>query len=276
MATAVQLKRYGIDHLVIEKNRIGGLLRNANLVENYIGFPQGITGVNLIKLFEEQVRKLRINVLFEEVKNLDFQNKSFLIETYTQSLYSPVVVVASGTRHKQFVTCNITEEVQDKIFYEIEPIMRVENKKIVIVGAGDIAFDYALHLSQNNEVVILNKSDEVKCLPLLWERAKTSDKISYKDNTKISEIIKTSHNMLTINIKNSSGTHSLCANYVIFAIGREAQLSFLSKNIKNNKHKLNNLYFAGDVKNGLFRQVAIATGDGIKVAMEINSRLKEA
>ena len=53
LAAALQLKRYGIDATLIERGRVGGLLNNANLVENYPGFPGGISGANLIELFSE-------------------------------------------------------------------------------------------------------------------------------------------------------------------------------------------------------------------------------
>ena len=52
IAAAIQLKRYGITPLLLEKNMLGGLLRNANLVENYPGFPVGISGLHLTSLFE--------------------------------------------------------------------------------------------------------------------------------------------------------------------------------------------------------------------------------
>jgi thioredoxin reductase len=49
IATAIQLKRYEIAPIIFEKARIGGLLLNANLVENYPGFPEGISGITLVK-----------------------------------------------------------------------------------------------------------------------------------------------------------------------------------------------------------------------------------
>ena len=59
IATAIQLKRYGIEPVILEKEEIGGVLKNANLVENYPGFPDGISGPELVKLFKKQVENRR-------------------------------------------------------------------------------------------------------------------------------------------------------------------------------------------------------------------------
>ena len=59
---------------------------------------------------------------------------------------------------------------------------QVEGKRVVIVGSGDAAFDYALNLGRKNKVIILNRGDKPKCLPLLWERAQKVANITYQDD----------------------------------------------------------------------------------------------
>ncbi|MCX6832312.1 MAG: NAD(P)/FAD-dependent oxidoreductase, partial [candidate division Zixibacteria bacterium] len=98
IATAIQLRRYGLQVTVFEKNRIGGLLRSANLVENYPGFPQGTSGPNLVRLFEEQLRNSAAEILFEEVVSLCFEDERFVVTTNERTLYPEIVVIASGTR----------------------------------------------------------------------------------------------------------------------------------------------------------------------------------
>ena len=57
LAAAMQLKRQGIDPLVLERKLVGGLLLNANLVENYPGFVDGISGPDLVSLFKDQAER---------------------------------------------------------------------------------------------------------------------------------------------------------------------------------------------------------------------------
>lgn len=272
IATAIQLKRYGIDPLLFEKNEIGGLLINANLVENYPGFPNGISGSELVELFKKHLNNNFIKIIFEEVIGVEFKEKLFRITTSKETFYSKIVVIATGTKPKEFADFKIPEQVKDKIFYEISPILGVKGKTIVVVGAGDSAFDYALNLEKNNEVVILNRGKTTKCLPVLWERAKKSSKIKYLENTKIFNIIENSKDELLFELRGEEGLLKIFANYVIFALGREPQLDFLSENLEKIKKKLVKkelLFFIGDVKNSYFRQTAIAVGDGIMTAMKI-------
>jgi thioredoxin reductase len=278
ISSAIQLKRYGITPVLLEKNEIGGLLRNANLVENYPGFPGGISGVELVNLFERHLKGIKIKVHFENTTNIDLEKELFRIETTKEVFYSRILVIASGTKVREFTDCPLPDEVKDKILYEIHPIIKVRDSKIVIVGAGDAAFDYALNLGKNNEVVILNRGNTLKCLPLLWERAIKTPTIAYMDRTSICKVINDSENLILLECKNSKGILNLHTNYIVFATGREPQLDFLSKRLKENITKMEGeglLYLIGDVKNNIYRQTAIAVGDGIMAAMKIHNELKQ-
>lgn len=68
LIASVQLKRDNFNVMLIEKNAIGGLLKNSNLVENYLGFPNGITGTELVKVFKNQLRSSGLNPIHAEVK----------------------------------------------------------------------------------------------------------------------------------------------------------------------------------------------------------------
>ena len=277
IATAIQLKRYGIVPLLLEKNETGGLLRNANLVENYPGFPGGISGLALVNLFEKQLAENSIRVIFEETTELDLKDNLFTVATSRRVYYSRIMVVASGTKPKKSGISEAAEEVKDKIFYEVYPLLKVKGKKIVIVGAGDAAFDYALNLAKNNEVVILNRSRTTKCLPLLRERVELAPSSSYREDTEILRITSISPTDMLLECSSPGGISKLDAHYLVFAVGREPQLDFLSERLKVNARKMEDrgvLYFVGDVKNGVFRQTAIAVGDGIMTAMKIYEKLK--
>ena len=270
IATAIQLKRYGIESFVLEKSHIGGLLVNANLVENYPGFPQGIPGAELVKLFKAQLKEVGVAVHFSEVLHLDHQ-ESFIVETEEGKLYSRIAVIASGTRPRYFTDVEIPPQAMERIFYEVHPIADIKGKRIVIIGAGDAAFDYALNLGRRNKVTILNRGQSKRCLPLLWERAEKSTQITYRENTAIAAI-KSSRDGLLLSAESPAGKWELAADYVIFAIGRVRQVDYFSERLMEKTSELEGqglLYLVGDVKNGIFRQASIAVGDGVRAAMEI-------
>jgi thioredoxin reductase len=260
----------------LEKSHVGGLLVNANLVENYPGFPQGISGIELVKLFEAQLKKIGVPVHFAEVLRLDYDD-TFVIETPRSTFQSQIVVVASGTKPKDFDAIEVPRGAANRIFYEVYPIAGVEGERIAIIGAGDAAFDYALNLSRKNEVVILNRGQQKRCLPLLWERAKNSSQITYHENVEISGVESNASNELILEGNTPEGKQKFHANYVIFAIGRVRQIDYLSERLRERTSELEEqglLYFVGDVKNDFYRQTAIATGNGVHTAMKIYQKLK--
>ncbi len=271
IATAIQLKRHNIEPVLFEQNDVGGLLRNANLVENYPGFPEGITGSALAGLFKQQLRNTNVPVINEKVLELEFREETFLTKTERRTVQSPIVVIATGTVPKT-TSHVIPENIKSRILCEVYPILGSRNKKIAIIGAGDAAFDYALSLSAENEVLILNRGVGTKCLPLLRERCEAIKNIACMENINVQEIKENGSGILLECTRNNSERARITADYVIFAVGRNPCLNFLGPMLQQDSERLQQekkLYFVGDVKNGLFRQTAISVGDGVKAAMEI-------
>ena len=262
---AIQLKRYGIPFILLEKERVGGLLWSANLVENYPGFPAGVSGPKLIGLIKKQMERIGVQVTFDSVTKLDLQNERFLVTTQHTQYFPRYVIVATGTKSKP-IPLVFPADVQNRIFSDVYHFLNEREKQIVIIGAGDAAFDYALNLTKNrNSVTILNRGRDVKCLGLLWERATAEPNIVYRAEAPVSAVaFDKLANRLEVRLK---AGESLFADYLLFAIGRIPQTDFLSEELFDKN--MDGLYFVGDVKNGLYRQAAIAAGDGLRVAMEI-------
>jgi len=277
IAAAIQLKRQGIAPVVYEKQRIGGMLNNANLVENYPGFPDGISGPDLANLFKKHLAGLSIEILFEEVFNLDFLDEAFVLNTSNGQKHSETVIIASGTKPREISDIAMPDHIRDRILYEVYPVLNEKGKKIVVVGAGDAAFDYALNLAKNNDVMILNRGKRIKCLPLLKQRAEKTSRINYYSETSITKISGDSGGLLELVCNSIKETLLLKADYVIFAIGRAPQLDFMSKELELRVKELEKrgaLYIIGDANSGLYRQSAIAVGQGIMAAMKISWFLK--
>ncbi len=271
VACAIQLKRYDISALLIEKSDIGGLLINAKRVENYLGFPDGISGKYLVRKIQAQYKKNKIETRFENVDSLEYPENKFIVKTTKETYFSEIVVIASGTKPKLFHNIKIPDTIINKVFYEIKDIVEIQNKTIGIIGAGDAAFDFALNLSKNNKVLIFNKNKTVKCLPLLFRQSRNSNNITYLEDRKLVHLSE-SGNGIQANFHFFNKNHNYYLDYIIFAIGRESGLDFLHSSVTNCYDELINekkIFVIGDVKNGITRQASIAAGDGVKAAMMI-------
>lgn len=250
IACAVQLKRYGLDPLLLEKELPGGLLKNAWRMDNYPGFPDGISGIGLVEKMKAHLSRFEVRLRQCKVTDVIFADDHFLLKTDQGELNCQILVVASGTRPKHTVPAG-----SENIFTEVYPIRDVRDKIIDIVGAGDAAFDYAMTLAKHNEVHIHNRGTQIKCVPALHKITLENPNIHYHENSIPSD----------------------SSDYTIFATGRKPDLGFLSEELGNNITTYEQeglLYVIGDVKNGMVRQTSVATGDGIKAAMAIVEKIK--
>jgi thioredoxin reductase (NADPH) len=278
IAAALQLKRQGISPLLFERNQIGGLLLNAYRVDNYPGFPLGISGPELASLFRKQLKVMSIAVTKAKVEELDFKNNEFRLATKDLEYSSRMVLLTSGTVAVIPEEFSAIPEWNKKVFSEICSLRGKQNKKIAIIGAGDAAFDYALSLARKNEVIILNRSAHRKCSPGLWLETLKSSRITYLANVRISKVGLEKRRLVVIDYRQQLRDSVLEVDFLVAACGRRMQLDCLSKNLARLRMQLEQsglLYLAGDVANGSFRQVGIAVGDGIRAAMKMVKKLEE-
>ena len=276
IAAAMQLKRQGIDPLVLERDHVGGLLLNANWVENYPGFVKGISGPDLVELFVKQSERLGVRIEKEEVLAVVFQDKKFRIVTDKREFQAQYLVAASGTAPKKLPDNLISADVVENIYYQVYPLIGHKNKDLIIIGAGDAAFDYALNLSRRNRVTILNRGSEIKALGLLVDRVQKDPGISYQSQTAVSRIFRNNKGRLTVAAQ-KEGLEFEC-DYLLAAIGREPEYSFADPSIINEMETLlkdQKLFLIGDLQNGSFRQTTIAVADGIRTAMLIGQILEK-
>lgn len=282
VAAAVQLARCGLAPTLYERGRVGGLLWNASLLENYPGFPAGIAGPELAARLEEQLARHDVAVRSEEVTATSFDGDAFRLECAGSSERCRLLVVASGTRPREFPPPPAAPppgDSSERVLYDVYPIADVSGKNIVVVGAGDAAFDYALNLGRRNDVTILGRSAVPRCIPVLEERAAAATRIEYRPNADVLRLDVDDGPGVSVAYAGPDGPASLEADYVLVAIGREPEVGFLPESLMAGAGRLEaegRLHFVGDVRNGELRQAAIAAGDGVRAALRIYQRTKEA
>lgn len=282
IAASIYLRRAGVEPLVFEKGEVGGLLLNANLVENYPGFPEGIRGKALVQLFKEHLYLLEIEVKKTEVKKVSFKYGTFTLKPDEEEVISKVVIVATGTIPKSIDIEGQSRLIRRKLFYEIKDIPPPNREDtFVVIGGGDAAFDYALSLSGNvAKVDIIFRSEGPKCLPLLEERVKKVQNIHIHPKT-VPLTVEEKENRIAIMCRSGEKEIAFTSDYGLIACGRKPNLSPLAEELRDTLTikedgctDIPGLFLAGDVRRGFFRQTGIAVGDGILCAMKALNFLK--
>jgi thioredoxin reductase (NADPH) len=273
VAAAIQLKRGGLEPLLVERDRIGGLLREANLIENYPGFPDGIAGRELADLLAAHAGAAGVDIAFEEVSLLGLEDDSFEMRTSKGIISADIVVVASGTSPSVLRGVDVLGAAAERIHYGVQDIDEVRGGRMVVIGGGDAAFDYALSLAERDDVEILHRGGRPRCIPVLEERCGESARITYRPGVTV-EAITAGGDGVTVRCAVGAGgeREEIAADHVVVAIGRAPCLDFLGADVRGRIDELGKekrLYLVGDVINGTLRQAAISVGDGVRAAMEI-------
>ena len=270
IACAIQLKRSGINPLIIERGEIGGMLYNANLVENYPGFPGGITGNKLAALMKKQFLAQGLKAVKKNVINITYKNNLFIIFTGKGIYFSEQLVISCGSKPVELEEKKLTRGTKEKIHYDISKIKNVKGKDILVIGSGDLAFDYAISLGRNNKIQLINRSDKVKCIPMLFKKFKNLKNRGYYTNTVLKSVQQGRQKKLRVKCAQNGKTAEYTPDLIVAAIGRTANLDIITKIVRRNTLQINKkLFIIGDALNKNFRQAAIASGDGVKTAMTI-------
>lgn len=279
VAAAVQLKRNGVDLILLEKKAVGGLLRNAQRVENYPGFPAGISGLALASRLYKHLCAWRIPVLRRTVLALDRCRGGFLLRTSGESIRCSSLVVASGTRPRGSVDFPVDKGASRWIVREWLPLRNLRGGQAIISGAGDAAFDHALNLAgQGVEVTILDRGGRPTALGLLQERCRRSG-VGYQNHAAIREVESGKGYHLAVLYSRKGRNLVIHGDRLILAWGREPELRFFPATwpvLDSGTALWPGIHFTGDVNGSQFRQAAIAAGEGVKAAMEIVRQIEES
>lgn len=270
VAAAVQLRRAGIPFRLLEQDRVGGLLNEAQRVENFPGIPGGVAGRALAARLRRQLRALGIAAEKERVVRLSGRAGRFRIQTAGDSFLAARVILACGTRPLPPGPPLEALRLHFRFHDSVLPLLRVRDEIIAVIGGGDAAFDYALSLAERNEVHILVRADRARALPLLFERCVRHPRITIHDRFRLVEAEPLNHNRGIV-LKAGLRRELRCSR-VLTAVGRRPALDFLDGELRAILPRLAAdkwLFLAGDAGNGRLRQAAIAAADGLRAAMEI-------
>ena len=267
--------------LLIEKGIIGGQITNAERVENYPGFPRGISGIELGQLIHEQATSYGLELLLAEVTKVVPSSRRNLVSTSEGDFVAESIIIASGSQFRKLGVPGEDKFVGKGVSYCATcdgPLFK--GKTVALIGGGDAAVTEALHLSKfASSVKVVHRRSQLRASKILQERALSEPKIEFIWDTIITQIegAGTVKQLVLKNTKNGKISILELAG-VFVAIGSEPNsaqwrgllpLDEAGYIITNElmETKIPGIFAAGDVRHNSARQVITAAGDGATAAI---------
>jgi len=267
--------------LLIEKGVIGGQITNAERVENYPGFPKGISGIELGQLIHEQAISYGLELLLAEVTKVVPGQRHNLVSTSEGDFVAESIIIASGSQFRKLGVPGEDKFVGKGVSYCATcdgPLFK--GKTVAVIGGGDAAVTEALYLSKfASSVKVIHRRSHLRASKIFQERTMAEPKIEFIWDTVVTQIegagvVK--HIMLK-NTKNAKISILELAG-VFVAIGSEPNsaqwrgllpLDEEGYIITNElmETKIPGIFAAGDVRHNSARQAITAAGDGATAAM---------
>ena len=281
LTAGLYISRARLKGLLLEKGLAGGEMTEAGQIENYPGFPEGISGLGLGQLMHQQATKYGLKTATAEATGLELQDGQKIVKTTEDSFSTRVVIIASGSeRHKLGVPgekeftgkgvsyCAICDGA---LFIEIP---------VAVVGGGNAAITEALHLSKfASRVVVIHRRNKLRATPILQERAFAEPKMEFLWDSVVEEI-EGDDLVKSIKLRQVKTGQKSALNVagVFVSIGFKPNTDYLKgilslddtgAIITNDKMEtgIPGIFAAGDVRHNSARQVITAAGDGTTAAI---------
>jgi thioredoxin reductase (NADPH) len=269
--------------LLVEKGIIGGQITNAERVENYPGFPQGISGIELGQLIHEQATSYGLETLPAEVIKVVSSPRHNLVSTSEGDLVAEAIIIASGSQFRKLGVPGEDKFVGKGVSYCATcdgPLFK--GKIVAVIGGGDAAVTEALYLTKfASSVKVIHRRSQLRASRILQERATSEPKIEFIWDAVVTQIESAGavKQLLLKNTKNAKISILEVAG-VFVAIGSEPNstqwrgLLPLDEGgyiITNElmETKIPGIFAAGDVRHNSAKQVITAAGDGATAAMSV-------
>lgn len=266
--------------LLLERMVLGGQAASTFLIENYPGFPDGISGPELSQAMEKQARNVGLIIENREIVALRASGKIWEIEAGGKTLRTKAVIVATGVEPKKLGVPGEEELKGRGVSYCATcdgPFFR--NQEIAVIGGGDSAVDEAVYLTRfAAKVFLLHRRDSLRAEKILQERAFRNPKVEILWDTVVTRVVG-ENGVDGLEFKNlkTNAAGGLKVGGVFFYVGWLPLTGFLKGIVPLDEAgyvptdekmatSVPGIFAAGDVRQKTLRQVATAVGDGAAAA----------
>jgi thioredoxin reductase (NADPH) len=283
LTAAIYAARADLSPVVIGGVESGGQLMITDVVENYPGFPDGIDGPELMKLFRQQALRFGARIVDEDVERVDLGSRPFRLWAAGLEYRAETVIVATGARANWL---GIDSETRlrgrgvsacatcDGFFYR--------GKEVAVVGGGDSALEEALFLTRfATRVHLIHRRDEFRASRIMRDRAEAHPGIQLHLNRAVEEVLGSDRvEGVRLAKTDGSGEETLPVEGFFVAIGHSPNVAaftdwldldnrgYLKVDGPTTASNIDGVFVAGDVDDHRYRQAVTAAGEGCRAAID--------
>jgi len=265
----------------------GGQLMTTTEVENFPGFPQGITGPELVAHFKAQAARFGTEILAEDVESIRMEGHPFIVRGKKNTFEAETVIIATGATANRLPIPG----TEDEAFWQkgvtscavcdgAAPLFR--NKPLFVIGGGDSAVEEATFLTKfGSKVYIVHRRGELRASKIMQKRAMTHPKIEILWDSAVEKVEGDTvvRHVVLKNLKTGE-VKTMDAGGLFFAVGHTPNTQFLGGQIDLHTNgyiqvvpgtcqtSVEGVFAAGDVMDHVYRQAITAAGTGCMAALE--------
>lgn len=291
LTSAIYTSRANLSPLMIEGEESGGQLMMTTDVENFPGFPEGVTGPELISQMRQQAQKFGTRFLTKNVTKVDFSNRPFRVWVGDSLYQAESIIISTGASakllglpsEKQYMSRGVSAcATCDGAFFK--------NQIVAIAGGGDSAMEEAQFLTRfAKKVYIVHRRDSFAASKIMADRALKNPKIEVIWNSEITEILGDGKTVTAIKLFNrvDKSTRDFPLDGVFIAIGHKpntdlfknildlSETGYLKTKPGSSYTNIPGVFAAGDVQDSTYRQAITAAGSGCMAAIDCERWLEE-
>jgi len=287
---AIYAARSNLEPVVLAGLTFGGQLMITTEVENFPGYPDGISGPDMMEELQKQAERFGAKVLYDDATKVDLSVRPFAIETADQKFTADSVIVATGASarwlgiesEKRLTNLGVSAcATCDGALFR--------DKAMVVVGGGDTAAEEALFLTRfATKVTMVHRRDELRASKIMAERVLASEKIEMAWNAVVDEVLgDDAVTGVRLRDVNTDETREVPVEAVFIAIGHspntglfEGQLAledtgYMKVEPGTSRTSVEGVFAAGDVADSVYRQAITAAGTGCMAAIDAERWLAE-
>jgi len=281
LTAGIYSSRAGLNCILIEKGIFGGQITYAEHVENFPGFPQGISGLELGEKLSEQAQKQGLKTIAAEVTGLELKGELKLVKTTDGDFTAKVVILAGGAIRRKLGVEGETRLTGRGVSYcAVCDGAFFQGQNIAVIGGGDTAITEALHLTKfASKVTIIHRRNQLRATHVLQEKVQSEPKVDFLWNTTVSAIEGADmvERIKLVNIETGEKSTKEVGG-VFISVGTNPDTNYvkgilpLDENFyiianENMETPVPGIFAAGDIRHNSPRQAVTAAGDGATAAI---------